>query len=142
VARRVELAVILVVGLAVILILAGTAWDYPGLAVLILVVATPILIRLATDLRQRRAPDRPARGLDSLGCAGMVGLVFAVLLSAVISFVAVCFPLGLAGFNAASESGPRGTVGNVLFIAAWPLALLIAVLVALGVARAFLRGRG
>jgi phosphatidylglycerol:prolipoprotein diacylglycerol transferase len=120
----------------------GLLAEAPGLALLILVVAAPVLLHAFLGARQTRG-GQPGQTLGAAaGFLGTVGIILAVLLSAFAAFVAICLPVGFFGFVLGFEQRDPGkeSLGMLLMVAAWPLAILAAIFVAVRVARLLSRG--
>jgi hypothetical protein len=129
------------VTIALIVVLVGMFPVFPGLALLLLIVATPVLLHAFLGTRQQAAGEPPGTLTATAGFLGTVGIVLAVLLSAITAFAVVCFPVGLLGFFVGFEQSDQGreAVGTVLIIGAWPLGILVAVFVAVRATRLFAR---
>ncbi len=104
--------------LALVVVGVGAAVEYPGLGILVAVVGTPALVAV---FRSSRAGGRMEKASGLLATAGAV---MAVVVAAIMAFVAVCFPVGFGGFAVGFERhGSRGSWGEFLMIAAWPLGI-------------------
>jgi hypothetical protein len=116
--------------LALVVVCVGAMMEYPGLGILVAVVGTPALLFLLRIAQ-------PGSGMErASGLLATAGAVMALVVAAIIAFVAVCFPVGFGGFAVGFEqSGSRGAWGGFLMIAAWPLGIAAGVAVAWFLAR-------
>ncbi|HET6879007.1 MAG TPA: hypothetical protein VFI31_02560 [Pirellulales bacterium] len=90
-----------------VLLLAGLlAFVAPGLSILVIVLASPVLARTWAAVERRKSRDRPATTEERMHALGAsTGIVLVAALATSIAFTAVCFPLGLPFFTI--EVGPR-----------------------------------
>lgn len=100
-------------------VLCGVLSMSPGLGVVLAIVATPALVRVGMTAVRRKVRGRPMTVPEKLGAfAGSVGVVVMICLAAGAAFVATCFPVGLAAFDAADELLPgRGKFAVLV----WPV---------------------
>jgi hypothetical protein len=94
-----------------------------GIGFVALPVLIPVFVRLA---RKDCEPDSPFRLPALTGCAAQAaaaGIAFLVLASAVISFVAVCYPIGVSSILAGGFGVTPGATSNLA-----PLSVLAGVL--------------
>jgi hypothetical protein len=104
--------------LALLVVCVGATMEHPGLGILVAVVGTPALIGV---FRSARPGGKMAKASGLLATAGAV---MAVVVAAIIAFVAVCFPVALGGFGLSFERhGDGASFGAFLLIAAWPLGI-------------------
>jgi hypothetical protein len=95
------------IAVALVALFLGILREAPGLAVLLLVLGTPALIRTWFASSRQRALGQPmSRGERWIAFAGSLGVVAATGLAASAAFAALCF--GTAFLGAAAMSGQKG----------------------------------
>jgi hypothetical protein len=103
-------------GVLLLLVGVGLTIEAPGLGLLLLVLATPVLIRVAHVADRRQAHGAPMTGGEKvLAFLGSLGVVAAVGLAAAIAFFAACFAVCFAGLSLGAFNS-RGGMG-FLFVA-------------------------
>jgi hypothetical protein len=119
-----------------LLILAG------GLGLGLLVVLSPAMIRLFRVARERRAD--PSRAAVAPGASGFLtvilalGITFLLIVSAVITFVAVCFPVGAYGIGLYLQQTPP-QIAVLIWVAGCVGGLTLAGFLGYGLTRLFFR---
>jgi hypothetical protein len=122
---RVLMGVITVIAISLAI---GVRW--PGLGIVIGLLATPALVRTAWAMNRRRLAGAVVTGDERLAAfVASLGVMAVTLLAACIAFTILCFPLGVVAFN----------YGTNDFLA---LGIVIGVLAAGGIAFFILRKLG
>ena len=99
-------------GVALIAVGLGAIRVAPGLGIVLAILATPALVRTALVAADQEARGRPLTLLEKVGVfAGTLAAVVVVGVTAIVAFVATCFPIGLAGFSAGSAGGVLVFIG-------------------------------
>jgi hypothetical protein len=97
----------MMLAVALIALFLGILRAAPGLAVLLLIVGTPALIRTWIASSRHRSLGQPMTRAERLiAFAGSLGVVIATGLAASAAFAALCF--GSAFLGAAATSGQKG----------------------------------
>ena len=105
---------LVVFGVLAILVCLGLALEAPGVLVVLLVLATPALIRTIVALSRRQTPAAPPSGLAAVGTfLSSLGVVAMVGLASVAAFYATCFVVCLGGLSLGGLQG-KGSENWVL----------------------------
>ena len=98
----------LMIVIAIIAIFLGLLREVPGLSILLVIVATPAVVRTCVATSRRRAKGAPMTRVERLWAfAGSVGVVAVTGAASTAAFSAICF--GSAFLGAAATSGQRGS---------------------------------
>jgi hypothetical protein len=115
-AARFSLAsLMLVVTLAAVLF--GVIAMRPGIGIALAVLSLPALVRTVGIQVRRREAGAPLAPLDrAMAFLASLAVATVIAVAAGASFVAICFPVGLAAFG--TDSAPLAVVGWILGIVA------------------------
>lgn len=95
--------------IALIAVCLGVLVEVPGLGVILLLIATPALIRTLVAVSRRKAAGQPLLWWEKLAVfAGSVGVVTAIGLGALIAFVLTCFPVGFMAMQSNFQQSQGG----------------------------------
>jgi hypothetical protein len=117
--------------IALVAVCLGILVEVPGLGVILLLVATPSLIRTLGTVARRKAAGRPLTHWEKAQAfAGSVAVVTAIGVGSVAAFTVTCFPIGAMAFGKNDTWGlyaalavglvAGGAVGFVLIRKLWP----------------------
>lgn len=114
----------LLMAIAVLALGGGICFVQPGIGIIVLVLAVPALIRaFSLGALRRSKGETPSTGQKILLFVTSTLLTALVGIAALIAFVAICFPMGLAGFGLQGglhgEPYGNGTLGVVVFFGGW-----------------------
>ena len=99
---------LVVFGVLAILVCLGLALEAPGVLVVLLILATPALIRTIVGLSRRQTPAAPPTGLAAVGTfLSSLGVVAMVGLASFAAFYATCFVVCLGGLALEDLHGGR-----------------------------------
>lgn len=96
----------------VVLLCVGLATEAPGVAVVLAVLATPVMVRGLVTVLRRRGRGQATTGGQLVGALLVsLGVVIMMGVSAVVAFYATCFAVCL-GLEAVASSGSKGGGGG------------------------------
>jgi hypothetical protein len=94
-------------------VVMGVATFAPGLAIALAILSLPAAVRtIGAVYRRKQRLGQPIPTFEKIETfLGSLSIVLAIIIGAGIAFTAVCFPIGLAGFDAAE----RGNSSLMIF---------------------------
>ncbi len=133
---------LVVFGVLAILVCLGLMLEAPGVLLVLLILATPALIRTVVALSRQQTPGAPPSGLAAVGTfLSSLGVVAIIGLASAAAFYATCFAVCLGGLALHDMRG-GGKSGEWIMVASVGAGLVPGLIVAVWLFRRFWPRRG